>query len=86
MARWEKQDLGRTVSDDATSGPYRSVGKTCPIIPPGLSGLLRDENGYVGYLPRGDIIEDWERRLGAFAKKHIPTRRASGNLRDTFLP
>ena len=60
--------------------------KTCPIIVNEISELLRNDNGYVGNLFREDSIDTWAKTLDATTNCHAPTKRASGNLRDTVLP
>ena len=66
-------------------GRFGIVGKTCPIILSELSKLFRNDDGYLGNLRREDIIDAWKKTLDAATKRHVPTKRASGNLRETIL-
>ena len=84
--RGEKTALGRLVSADKAAGPFGSVDKTCPIILSELTELLHNDDGYLENLFRDDSIDDWEKTLDAVTKCHVPTKRASGNLRETIIP
>ena len=82
----KKNKLGRLVSADKATGPFGSVDKSCPIIVSELSDLLHKDDGYLENMSREDSIEDWKKTLDPVTKCHVPTKRASANLRETILP
>ena len=82
----KKNKLGRLVSADKATGPFGSVDKSFPIIVSELSDLLRKDDGYLEDMFRDDCIDAWKKTLDAATKCHVPTKRASANLRETILP